>query len=109
MIGGAISSLSFELVGTSVGGVVMCMLSKLLLMAVFIAIFLTVSVACKQKSWLSIICSLGASMLLFAMVPMITPINATFLNVVLCLAGGAMFAFGLGYVSDLILRKTNIL
>lgn len=108
MLGGAISGISFELVGTNVGGIICCLLSKIFLMAVFVSIFLILSVACKQRTWLSILCSLAAGMLLFAMIPMITPLNATFLNVVLCLAGGAMFSIGLGAASCLILRKTSL-
>ena len=30
------------------------------------------------------------------------------MNVALCLAGGVMFAFGLGTVSNLVLKKTNL-
>ena len=47
-------------------------------------------------------------MLLFMMVSMITPLNATLLNVILCLAGGAMFAFGLGAISRIVLKKTSL-
>ena len=108
VIGGAIAGLPFSLDGAGVGGLIMCMLSKILLMAVFVSISLTMSVFAKQKTWLSIICSLGAGMLLFAMIPMMTPLNSTILNVVLCLAGGAMFSIGLGVVSKVILNKTSL-
>lgn len=47
-------------------------------------------------------------MLLFMMVPMITPLASTFINVLLCAAGGAMFAFGLGAISKLVLSKTSL-
>ena len=51
---------------------------------------------------------LGGGMLLFMMVSMITPLSSTILNVVLCLAGGAMFAFGLGAASNAVLKKTSL-
>ena len=54
------------------------------------------------------IVSLGAGMLLFMMIPMMTPLDAGIMNVVLCLAGGAVFSAGLGAVSNLILRKTSL-
>lgn len=108
IIGGAIANLPFDLGSAGVSGLVMCLISKILLMAVFVPIFLVMSVFAKQKSWLSIICSFGASMLLFAMIPMLTPLNSSIINVVLCLAGASLFSFGLGAVSNLILKKTSL-
>ena len=108
MLGGVVAGLSFELGGIGTMNVVMCMLAKLLLMFVFVPIFVLISVAAKQKAWLSICGSLGGGMLLFMMVSMITPLNSTIMNVVLCLAGGAMFAFGLGAASNAVLKKTSL-
>ncbi len=108
MIGGAVSSLSFELVGLTPINILTCMLAKVLLMLVFVPIFVCISVAAKSKAWLSICASLGGGMLLFMMVGMITPLNSTFMNVALCLAGGAMFSLGLGAVSNLVLRKSSL-
>ncbi|MBQ8381724.1 MAG: ABC transporter permease [Clostridia bacterium] len=108
LAGGAIAGLPFEMTGFGIAELVMCMLSKLLLVAVFVPIYLAVSVAAKQRAWLSILGSLGIGMLLFMMIPMLTPLNATVMNVCLCLVGGAMFSIGLGAVSNLILKKTSL-
>lgn len=108
ILGGAISDLSFDLCGLTTGNLVMCMLAKIFLMLVFVSIFVLVSVATKQKAWLSICASLGGGMLLFMMVSMVTPLNSTIINVVLCLAGGILFAVGLGIISKLILKKTSL-
>ena len=109
MLAGAISGLPFDLVGDmSALSVVMCMISKILLMLVFIPIFVCISVAAKQKAWLALCGSLGAGMLLFMMVGMITPLNATPIHVLLTAAGGAMFSFGLGAISKVILKKTSL-
>lgn len=108
MLGGAISGLSFDLGGLNAGNIVMCMLAKIFLMLVFVAIDVLVSVAAKQRSWLCLCGSLGAGMLLFMMVSMITPLSSTIVNVGLCLAGGALFAVGLGAVSKVILKKTSL-
>ena len=108
MLGGAISGLSFDLHGLNAGNIVMCMLAKIFLMLVFVSIFTLVSVAAKQKAWLSICGSLGGGMLLFMMVSMITPLGSTIINVVLCAAGGALFAFGLGAISKVVLKKTSL-
>ena len=62
----------------------------------------------KQKVWLAICGSLGGGMLLFMMVFMITPLGSTFINVILCLAGGTLFAVGLGAASKAVLKKTSL-
>ena len=108
LLGGAMAGLSFDLHGLTAGNIVMCMLAKIFLMPVFVSIFTLISVAAKQKAWLSICGSLGGGMLLFMMVSMITPLGSTMMNVVLCLAGGAMFAFGLGAISKIVLKKTSL-
>ncbi len=108
MLGGAVSGLSFDLGTLTAVNIVMCMLAKILLMLVFVPIFVLVSVAAKHKAWSALCGSLGAGMLLFMMVSMITPLSSTIMNVALCLAGGAMFAFGLGACSNIVLKKTSL-
>ena len=108
LLGGAIAGLSFDLHGLTTMNLVMCMLAKIFLMPVFVSIFVLISIAAKQKAWLSICGSLGGGMLLFMMVGLITPLGSTMLNVVLCLAGSAMFAIGLGIASKAVLNKTSL-
>lgn len=108
LIGGAISSLSFELIGINFANIVMCMLSKIFLTAVFVPIFLVMSVVGKQKSWLSMMLSFGTSMLLFTMIPMISPLDSSIINVVLSIAGGVLFSCGLGLISNKVLEKTSL-
>ncbi len=52
MLGGAISGLPFDTGAAGAGGVVMCLLSKMLLVGVFVPVYLLLSVAAKQKLWL---------------------------------------------------------
>ena len=108
VLGGAISGLSFALHGLNAGNLVMCLLAKIFLMLVFVPIFVLIGVAAKQKAWLSICASLGGGMLLFMMVSLITPLGSTFINVLLCAAGGALFSFGLGTASKAVLSKTSL-
>ncbi|MCM1545535.1 MAG: ABC transporter permease [Clostridiales bacterium] len=108
MLGGAIAGLPFAAAGFGAGGIVSCMLSKIFVAAIFVAIALLLGVVAKQRLWISILGSLAAGALLFTMIPMVTPLNSTFLNVAMCLAGGALFAAGLGAVSNLILKKTDL-
>ena len=108
MVGGAISGLSFEPGTLTAGNIVMCMIAKVFLMPVFVAIFVLVSVAAKSKAWLSICGSLGGGMLLFMMVSIITPLSSTVMNVLVCLAGGGLFGVGLGICSNRVLSKTSL-
>ena len=108
MLGGAISGLSFDLHGLNAGNIAMCMLAKIFLMLVFVSIFTLISVAARQKAWLAICGSLGGGMLLFMMVSMITPLGSTPIHVVLCAAGGVLFALGLGTISKAVLKKTSL-
>lgn len=108
VIGGAIAGLSFEMTGFDIGNLVMCLLSKMLLIGVFVPIYLLMSVIAKQKLWLSMLLSLMTGMFLFMMIPMLTPLNASIMNVILCLAGGAAFGAGLGAVSSVVLKKTSL-
>ena len=86
----------------------MCMIAKVLLMAVFVPIFLMWSVVAKQKLWLSMVGSLMTGMLLFMMVPMLTPLDSSIMNVVLCLAGGALFSVVWGAISNNVLKRTSL-
>lgn len=109
ILGGAISSLSFDPGSAGASGIVMCMISKIFLIAIFVSIFVLMSVVAKQRLWLSIVGSLGIGMLFFTMIPMVTPLNSTIINVILSLVGGGLFATGIGAISNIILKKTNIL
>ena len=108
MLGGAIAGLPFTLEGFNAGGIVACLFAKIFLVAVFVAIFLTFSVVAKQRTWLSILLSIGVGAFMFMMIPMMTPLNANFIHVIMTLAGGALFAAGLGAVSNVILNKTSL-
>lgn len=108
MLGGAIAGLSFDLGTVSGGNVFACLLTKIFFVLVFVGICTLASCIAKQKLWLSILASCGVGIFLFTMIPMLTPLNAGILNVIMCLGGGAIFAVGLGAVSNVILNKTSL-
>lgn len=108
VVGGSAAGLSFELGTAGIGGLVMCMLAKIFLAAVFVGIFLLMSMIAKSRSWMSICLSLFGGMLLFMMIPMLTPLDSGMMNVGLCLAGGVIFAAAIGAVSNMVLRKTSL-
>ena len=108
LLGGAFSGLSFATSAAGIAGIVMCMLSKIFLMAVFIAIFLLMAVIGRQRSWLSILLALFGGMLMFMMIPAMTPIDAGIVHVGLTLAGGAIFAPCIGLISKLVLSRQDL-
>ena len=108
MLGGAIGGLSFTMEGFNAGNLVACLFSKIFLVAVFSSLHFLFSVIAKQRTWLSILLSFGCGAFMFMMIPMMTPLNANFIHVIMTLAGGALFAVGLGAISNLILNKTSL-
>lgn len=109
MIGGAIAGLPFDLEGITVGNVIMSIISKILLVGIFSSIYLLASVIAKQRVWLSLILSFGTGMLMFMMIPIITPLNSTIVNVILCLVGSGLFGVGIGIGSFFILKRTSLI
>lgn len=108
LLGGAIAGLPFEMVGFNAGNLMMCILAKMLLIWIFVPIYLLMSVIAKQKAWLSILLSLMVGMFLFMMIPMLSPLNATAMNVLLCVVGGIVIGTGLGAISNQVLKKTSL-
>ena len=108
LFGGSIAGLSFELGDAGVSGLVMCMLAKIFLAAVFSSIAVLAGVFAKNKSWLSICLALFGGMLLFMMIPMMTPLDSGVGNVFMCLVGGAIFSAGVGAGSHTVLKRTNL-
>lgn len=108
LIGGAVSGLPFTMDGFNAATLVLCMVTKLLLMAVFVPIYVVMSVVAKPRSWMSILLCLMTGMFMFMMIPMLTPLNANLMHVLLCSAGAVGFTIGLGAVSNTILKKTSL-
>ena len=108
LIGGGVASLPFTMVGFNGFNLFCSILTKVLLVPVFVSIFLIMSVIGKQKSWLSICLSLGLGMFLFMMISIASPLDAGVVHIILCLAGSVIFAVGMGAISNLILKKTSL-
>lgn len=108
LVGGVVAGLPFTMSGFGAWNLVMCMIAKIGLVAVFVPIFILAAVFAKQKTWLGLVISCFAGMLLFMMVPMMTPLNAGVLHAGMCIAGGALFSAGLGAVSTALLKKRDL-
>ena len=108
LLGGVISGVSFELIDVNIVNIIMCLLSKIGLVLVFVGIFVMMSVIGKDKIWLSMIMGFAVSMLLFMMIPIISPLNATITEVLMSFIGGLIFIIGLDFISIKVLEKTNL-
>ncbi|MBQ9732983.1 MAG: hypothetical protein IJV74_01970 [Clostridia bacterium] len=108
LIGGAVASVSFEMVGFGAGGLILSLISKLLIPLIFVPIYLLAGVIAKDKTWLSICISLGVGMLLFMMIPALAPLDATVINPIVCLVVGLLASLGLGAISRAVLNKTPL-
>ena len=108
VIGGKAAGLPFTLGSAGVPGLVMCLLSKLFLMGFMVSLFVLMSMIGRGRSWLSILLALFAGMLLFMMIPMLTPLDAGIAQAGLCLAGSVCFAPAFGAVGNLLLKQSNL-
>ena len=108
LVGGKVAGLPYTMDGFNGYNLVCCVVSKTLLVSIFVAIFLVMSVVGKHRSWLSLLLSFGVGMFLFMTVSIASPLDAGVLHIILCLAGGGMFAVGLGAVSNILLKKTSL-
>lgn len=84
------------------------MLAMLGMAAVFVGIDFATSAAAKEETWLSIIGSMVAAMSLYMMVPMVTPLDFSIINVTLCFAAGGLICAGLGAISCHVLKKISL-
>ena len=109
MLAGRIVGLSFAMEGFGVWNLLMCMISKILLMAIFAAIYVLMSVIAKRRSWMSLLLSFTVGMFMFMVIPMMTPLTAGPMNVIMCLAGAVIFTAALAKAAGIWLSRTDIL
>ena len=109
LLGGKFAGLPFVMEGFDVVNLITSVITKMVLVGIFVPIYLIMSVIAKSRLWLSILLSLGVGMFLFNIAPMVSPLDATAVHFVLALAGSLLFSVGLGAVSNLILKKTALI
>ena len=108
IIGGGVAQLPFDMVGFNTANLICSIISKVALVPIFIAIFLTMSVIGKQKTWLAMCLSLGVGMFLYMMIGIASPLDATVVHILISLLGSALVAFGMGAISNAVLNKTSL-
>lgn len=111
IIGGAVSNISFsiDVLNIQTLNLLMCIICKLLLPLILVPIYLLVALLAKQRLWLSLVLAMASNMLFFMMIPMLSPLTSTYINVLICLGVGVISCILFGLVSNIILKKTSIL
>lgn len=105
---GAIMGKSFDLGAAGVGGLFMCLLSKMFLMGVFVPLYLSVAVLFKQKLWLTIIATFAAGIIFYPVASIAVPLDSTILTLIMCVAASVIGFIGFGALSSLILNKRDL-
>ena len=105
---GALTGKSFDLGAAGVGGLLMCLFSKITLMGLFVPLYLTMAVIFKQKLWLTIIGTFAVGILFYPVASMAVPLDASFLTLIICIVAAGIAFIGIGSVSSLILRKRDL-
>jgi len=104
VIAGLLTGKSFDV---NFGGLVMCLISKVLLMGVFCPLFLSIAVFFRNRLWLTIVFTFLLGMMLYPAASVAT-LSSTVIIVLITLIAGAAGATGFGAVSSLILRKRDL-
>ncbi len=105
IISGLIMGVSFKV---GILGLVSCLLSKALLMAIFSSLFVAIAVFFKQKLWITIVFTFLFGMMLYPL-GSIANLSANFSTVLIALVLGAIGAILIGSISSLILNKRDLL
>jgi hypothetical protein len=108
IIVGAIMGKSFDLGGANVGNLILCLLSKVFLMGLFVPLYLGFAVLFKQRLWVTIIATFAAGILFYPVASIAVPLDSTFVTLLISIAVAIAGFFGIGALSTLILNKRDL-
>ncbi|WP_326974514.1 ABC transporter permease [Caproicibacter sp. BJN0012] len=104
VIAGLITGKAFDV---NLGGLIMCLISKIFLMGIFCALFLGVAVFFRDKLWLTIVFTFLFGMMFYPAASVAT-LNSTGITVLASLMAGIIGAVAIGAVSAFILKKRDL-
>ena len=104
VIAGLAASKSFDV---NVGGLLLCLLSKMAMMVVFCSLYLAIAVFFKDKLWMTIVATMLLGMMFYP-VAIFANLNSTFLTLIMSVAGSAMLGVAFFYVTRLFLNKRDL-
>ena len=104
VVSGLITSKSFDV---NMSGLVMCLVSKMLLMGVFCSLFLGIAVFFRSKLWLTIIFTFLFGMILYPAASVAT-LGSTVITILISLLAGVIGTVAFGAISTLFLKKRDL-
>ena len=104
VLAGLLTDKAFDV---NVSGLIMCLISKALLMGVFCSLFLGIAVFFRNKLWMTIVFTFLFGMMFYPAASVAT-LNSTVVIVLLALTAGMIGAIAFGMVSNLFLKKRDI-
>ncbi|MCL1806765.1 MAG: ABC transporter permease [Oscillospiraceae bacterium] len=108
VLAGAFTGKSFELGVSGFGGLVFCLVSKMLLMGVFCPLFLSIAVFFRSKLWLTIVFTFLLGMMFYPVASFGTTLDSTVIAPLAALVAGGAGALAFGTVSNLFLKKRDL-
>ena len=104
IICGAIMGKSFDV---NVGGLLLCLLSKMAMMIAFGSLFLSIAVFFKEKLWMTIVFTFLLGMVLYP-VAIFANLDSNILTFIMSLAGSILLGVGFFSATHLFLRKRDL-
>jgi ABC-2 type transport system permease protein len=104
VLAGLLTGKAFDV---NVSGLIMCLISKALLMGVFCSLFLGIAVFFRNKLWMTIVFTFLFGMMFYPAASVAT-LNSTVIIVLLALTAGMVGAIAFGMGSNLFLKKRDI-
>ncbi|MCL2813603.1 MAG: ABC transporter permease [Oscillospiraceae bacterium] len=108
VLAGALTGKSFELGVSGAGGLIFCLISKMLLMGVFCSLFLSIAVFFRNKLWVTIVFTFLFGMMFYPVASFGTTLDSTIIAPLVSLTAGIAGAFAFGAVSNLFLKKRDL-
>lgn len=105
---GLLTGKSFDLGTAGVGGVILCLMSKMFLMGLFVPLYLSIAVLFKQKLWLTIIATFVAGIIFYPIASLAVPLDANFLTLLMCIVAATIGFVGFRSVSSFVLNKRDL-
>ena len=91
----------------NISGLILCLISKMFLMAIFCSLFLGIAVFFRNKLWLTITFTFLLGMMFYPAASVAT-LSSTVVTTLIALIAGAAGAVGFGAVSNLFLKKRDL-
>jgi hypothetical protein len=104
ILAGLVTGKAFDV---SVSGLLLCIISKILLMGIFCSLFLSIAVFFRNRLWLTIVFTFLFGMMLYPAASVAT-LDSSILTALISLMAGVIGALAIGAVSTFILNRRDL-